>query len=756
MMSALLLAGWSAAAQRVAPAGNQNPYWVLESLDGTDQAISFWDQGRANATSTSYSWMFGSGTPTWHYAALPNPNPTVNFAAPLTTIDDNRGRLYLSQRGATLTSQASGSYYTSAVYMSDAPPSAGVPVGSARLLADVKGQPEMLLIPTLTTAGMPNSPNIQMFCGASYVLYYEATNGTSTDGNLHARFIKPSGNPPTTDNADNVTAFKRDITCGVNTYTSSALPGSRGAFAVTLPHVYTPVNQRRQIVYVAVGQEDHITASTGNEGIYALVLTEDQQLINGVPTALPLRPLLDPCLCIPPNARALTLAESRLIGIPGPQMQPSSICMGRTAIIGATKATFTTSEIEVTADRKRLAWAGKDGKVYVAALFPNNGALDLSISPNVSAVADFSATGLSATNARINGLEFAPDGSYDLYVTVGTDANSGNGIDGFYKIPSTSTSGISYSAPSRRTNPGVGLNTQWVAQSQIETDRNGLLRLLGVPSTPGRTSSLIAFNPVANSGAGAFLPTNTNSPTVTAKLALNLKNVATDVRRLPRQVDGSDYNFAGHIYGPSYVQTQAYPGNCNGQPAPVPPPAPNATATFAVDQVAGWGSVTYTWSVTPLSGAAPVTGFSNSGSPAQTVTFPTTTGGTYLLRCEIAEPASNCATNSSYISEFTVTTGNGCLPLPQRPTPPPPPVVQVWPIPADDYLTLMRDAEDSAKGATTIAELLDGQGQVRLTRLWQGSALTLPTATLPEGLYVLRVRVAGQPATTRRVSIAHR
>lgn len=68
---------------------------------------------------------------------------------------------------------------------------------------------------------------------------------------------------------------------------------------------------------MAVGQEDHVTGPTSGEGIYALVLTEDEQLVNGVPTALPLRPLFDPCQCTPPVGRALTRDESKLIGIPG-------------------------------------------------------------------------------------------------------------------------------------------------------------------------------------------------------------------------------------------------------------------------------------------------------------------------------------------------------------------------------------------------------------------------------------------------------
>ncbi len=730
-----------ARAQRVAPAGNQNLYWVLEAADGTDQAISFWGQGRATATVTPYSWTFGSAAPTWHYAVLPNPNPTANALTPPATIDDNRGSVYLSQRGSTLTPQAGNSYYTSAMYMSDIP--VGASAGSARLLANVKGQPEMLLIPTLTGSGLPSSPNISLFCGGAYALYYEATSGSTTTGtgNLHARFIKPSSNPPTTDGIDNTVAFKALNTCGSNTYTQTALPGSGGAFSVTIPHVYAPANQRRQVVYVAVGQEDHVTTTTNQEGIYALVLTDDQQSVNGVLTALPLRPLLDPCECTPPIGRALTLTESRLIG--GTGTPGSSACMGRTAIAGATKATFTTSEIEVTADRKRLAWAGKDGKVYVAALFPSNGALDLSISPNVVAVADFSATGLNATNARVNGLEFAPDGSYNLYVTVGTDAGSAGSIDGFYKIASTSTTGITYTAPSRRANPGLGVNTQYVAQSQIEADRNGLLRLLGVASVAGRPSSLIAFDPAAGSGAGAFLSPSINSPAVTAKLALTLKNTATDIRRLPRQVDGSDYGFAGHIYGPAYVQTLAYPASCS-TPAPYPLPVPAPTATFAIDALSQIWNPTYQWSVSPA-----IAGFSSSGTTTQTITFPASTAS-YVVICNIGG-TTDCASGVTYTSEFSVATGDGCPVLPQRPAPTPPPVVAAWPVPGDAYLELTRSTDDPAT-----VELLDGQGQVRLMRAWPERVLTLSTATLPEGLYVLRVRQAGQPPVTRRISIAHR
>lgn len=226
-MSGLLLAAGAAAAQRPAAAGNQNPYWVFEAADGSDHAVSFWNQGQASAVGQVYSWMFGSGAPTWHYAALPNPNPTVNFSAPQTLIDDNRGRLYLSQRGA-LTPAAGNAHYTSAVYMSDVQP--GAPAGSARLLADVKGQPEMLLVPTLTSSGLAGSPNIGLFCGGAYALYYEATSGAATDGtgNLHARFIKPSGNPPTTDNQDNVVAFKTSSACNHQLMLQEPYPARAG------------------------------------------------------------------------------------------------------------------------------------------------------------------------------------------------------------------------------------------------------------------------------------------------------------------------------------------------------------------------------------------------------------------------------------------------------------------------------------------------------------------------------------------------
>lgn len=747
-MSALLLAAWPAVAQRPATAGNQNPYWVLEAVDGSDRAISFWDQGRASATTTAYSWLFDNNAPTWHYASLPNPNPTGNaFGQPL--IDDNQGQLYITQRGALFSGSG---VWQSRVYVSDVQPAPTN--GTARFIADVKGQPEMWLLPTLTSALAGGASNTQ-FCGAFNLLYYEAESGTSNQGRLRLRRI---GNQMGTGAAPTVSAglqpiFQVTPYCGATgTSSVAALPGSRAAIAITAPHIgnFSIYNSRRkQTVYLAVGQEPHISTGTGKEGIYALQLFDD--------ATIPLETIRDFCQCTP-DGRPLTLDESRLIGA---GTLASTTCIKREAIPGATTGTFTTHELEISSDRKRLAWGGQDGKVYVAALDEASGSLSPSFSPSVVAVADFSSGpgGLGATNNRINGLEFAPNGSYDLYVTVGTDAGSGSGtVDGFYKLTSTGTAFlISYSLSSRYANPGVGPNTQWVAQSQIEADRNGLLRLLGFPSGSG-PSSLIAFDPAAGGGAGAFLATNALGVVpIAAKEARNLQNVASTVRRLPRQVDGWDYTFAGHIYGPRYVQTLPYPSTCGGVPAPVPPPAPNATATYAVDGLAAGWQASYGWTVTPLGGAPALTGFVSSGTPTQTITFPTTGGGSYLVKCDITPGTAGCTSYYSFSAEFTVTTDNGCRTPSQRPAPPAPsspstpPVVQAYPVPADERLELTREST----GPATV-ELLDQQGRIRTVRSWAGPSLTLPIATLPDGLYVVRVWEAGQPATTRRVSIAHR
>jgi hypothetical protein len=363
-----------------------------------------------------------------------------------------------------------------------------------------------------------------------------------------------------------------------------------------------------------------------------------------------------------------------------------------------------TNELEISEDGKKLAWADMLGNtVYVQDLDPVTGNA-------IGTPKSISITGLNAN--QINGLEFIPNSSgtgYSLYVTAGSDNSSANN-NGLYRINWNGTSyPISISATTDRI--GGFLYAGTVAQSHIETDYTGNMVLL----TPDR---LLRIHPVTNAYLSQMFFSKALQGTTYGS-----------VRRLPRQIDGWDYNVAGMVYGPASVKV-------SGSGA-----AP--TQTYSVPQLPG---ATYSWSYSGPGGTVQL----GTGA-SQTITFPNSPLGTYTLNVAVAYN-NQCQTQTT--ATLNVITNDGSIPDGSRMAKPTDrgesatyPTATVYPNPATDRFELQLPAMEQE----AVVRIVDMNGKTCKTFTANRQQQTVEVSNLKSGVYLLHVEAGKQVATQRLV-----
>lgn len=739
-------------------AGRQTPVWVFKGASA-DYGFNFWYNGRRTIAPALMAMPvnFPAGQTSeseWWYAAVHNSNPTspVYDATP----DGGAGRLYFGQIGGGTT--PSGAGMTSRVVAAQPRNSPLAAISTVGFY--VNGQPEMLAIPTtgsVATGGyyghLPINSGLTTKCDSYHLMWYEANDPGVTTGNAHRKGAFRV-QPFYFDNSTGLSYFYPVISTPVAARNNvgsnigpigAVMPGTKATFAVASP-IAVGYGSNEQTVYIALNQESGLA---GSEGIYCFRLHPYPLTGSGFD---PITSFEDIGLITSSRLSGRTnLDESRIIGTSVVSSQnPNPTRLIRVAVSGST---FNTSELELSRNLQRIAWGEATGnKVFVAALEPGR-----SVKRNTTTNAPYPVTTITLPAGRkIAGLEFAPDNSYTLYVTATSNATGNGSGDGLYRIALTGSSAdsLTYGTPVALGNPTIG-GVQYVGTSQIETDRNGLLRMLS-------TERLTAYDHAAAAWKGSD-----QSPYVQTFKAQDVNYDFVDYYRLPRQVDGWDHNFAGHIYGPDYLKVIAPGSGETG--CPTPAPLIVQTATYTVDAVpplgTGSGKPVYTWNVTLDNGTTLAPGVtpntaSGAGLTQFTTTFPAQAGA-YRIQVAVSYPSVNsCANNLTTYANLRVTTGSGCQGSSQRVAPPsvgstplPVPVV-VGPVPAADYLDVAYETAAKYAQPATV-RLLDMQGRVVREHSWSGDVpLRLKTSDLPAGVYVLRVLNAAG-VESRRVVVSH-
>jgi hypothetical protein len=174
--------------------------------------------------------------------------------------------------------------------------------------------------------------------------------------------------------------------------------------------------------------------------------------------------------------------------------------------------------------------------------------------------------------------------------------------------------------------------------------------------------------------------------------------------------------------------------------------ADTVTITPRVRPFNAQNTASYAYSITPgtynyVSGTD-----STSSNPAVNFTAP----GLYTVSLFASAPAGGsvpATADTTKIDYINVTFPAGIQELPAAN------IIQVYPIPANDHLVCQLNG-DAAKQATL--QLLDLTGKILYSiTTAQGGEVTIPTAQLPAGDYLLRATPAGGSSYAQKVSVVH-
>lgn len=381
-------------------------------------------------------------------------------------------------------------------------------------------------------------------------------------------------------------------------------------------------------------------------------------------------------------------------------LQPRANAPIASSSTGGVVTFVATNELELSFDGRRLASGNpSSNKLYVLSLDPLTG------SSTTAAPQTYTIPGLS--DNRINGLEFKPGSTTELYVTAGVD---GAATDGLFRVPLTGGG-----APVRLSGNS---QTLALAQSYIEADVNGHLDLRG-------ENLFYEINPNGANGVGYIT-------SIQGLAYLTGTRRPAGPRRLPHYIDGWNYGFGGALIGLRYVQVVG-PGAATVQ-------------TYTASAVAG---TSYVFTVFDHNGV-PQPGAQVNGNQLTFDFVGAPVGAIYKIQVEYTSTAPCPRQGIGYLFvEMRDET------LPQRPAPgddDPKPEPVVWPNPATTTLTV---AVANPAAAERNVTLLDAQGTVRLTRgLAVGAEqVELSVADLPRGLYLVRVN-DGSAVRTRQVEVS--
>jgi hypothetical protein len=371
-----------------------------------------------------------------------------------------------------------------------------------------------------------------------------------------------------------------------------------------------------QYVKIAVSNRN----SAGNQFLFMLVGNEAGGNLGGLYKFL-----------IKPNIGTILQTNEIIAGLPGNSNPTQTFAQARILAPASLQSEWRTSELEVSPDGTQIAWADASrgsgslpGKFYIANLTTSGtitGAVNIVTTPSIS-------------DGRINGLEFNPvlGSATKLYFTAGYDFGGTN--DGLYNID---LSGSTYSASKLN----INIEEQ-IAQSQIEANVNRYLSFVGINFSD--QTRLVDIDPATN--------------TVVKTIYLNpAALLGSDIRRLPRQIDGFHYNY-NDIYGPAFVKTYSSLCPVNQYPAmPV-----SATQRYSVTPKPGTQGTNFVFNIYLQAGSTSTLPVKNTAGLAVNeveFTFPTSPQEPrkYLIEAYYTDPVTGCTTQSF----LTVSTGDGCI-----------------------------------------------------------------------------------------------
>ncbi len=667
----------------------QLPVWMLEESSGASALFTFADNGIKRVAKQTPSLKYfpytnypnGSQDATWIFSTQHNANPTVPTTSATPAL-----RFYTAENITIDATQPPAprrnfndatrpATYPNVPIIGTTAPNVPTCYSSSNGELDLEGPavfayPDVLTMPAPGSVGSGN-PNS---CDRFYSIFYRplsAGSGALMSYITDYQDLSNLGNPiwyGTIPVCRSSPTVLQYFTCG-------SFLSATGKVAVSRPSLENPAIQKQNLYLL-------LSNDRGQGGIYFFQVDEHVPTTPGNPgSSFPLRTII-------------TGASLQTPGVP--QTQTEARCIS-TLTPNCATASFESPELEISTDNKRLAWA-ENNKLYVATIVEGIDGYGAAGSNGITVV-----TATLPSAGTINGLEFAP-GTYDVYVTFDATTNAN---DGLYKF----TYNIAANSYATTATP----NARDIKNSYIEANRLGQLAMLSPTKMERYDVSLATPGFVAPISFAAKLP-----PT------------GSQIRRLPRQIDGWHYGYAGDVIGKTTVQTIATPAGCTS-----PPPIQPITgqATYSINDL-GVGAA-YTWTVTPSTGVT----VSPSG-PTATITFPVGVAATYEVRVVTAYPGQTPCGRSTD-ARLSVATTDGCTQNGGRATQsggsfgnadPAAAEVVVWPNPAADEVSI---SAPSAEGTTRVT-LRDLQGRTLLAQSMAArQPLTLRTANIPAGVYLL-------------------